>query len=268
MPADGGSFVILGTEILAAAAGGIVGVVLGLIGGGGSILAVPLLVYVVGVPSAHVAIGTSAVAVGLSALGNLVGHAAQGHVKWPCAISFALAGTVGAIWGSMLGKDVESERMLVLFGGLMIAIALVMLVKRDSEGDIAVRLTRFTAPVLMPLLIVYGAGVGALAGFFGIGGGFLVVPGLMAATGMPLTFAIGSSLVSVAAFGIATAGSYALSGYVDWHLVAYFVAGGVAGGAVGQLLGRRLGAEKALLTRIFSSVVACVGAYMIWRGWA
>jgi hypothetical protein len=255
-------------ESLAALAGGIVGMVLGLIGGGGSILAVPLLVYVVGVPSAHVAIGTSTIAVALSALANLAGHAVQGHVKWPCAIVFALAGTLGAVLGSMLGKEVESTQLLVLFGALMMSIAVVMLFKRNGEGDIGVRLTWLTAPALLPFLVFYGAGVGVLAGFFGIGGGFLVVPGLMAATGMPLANAIASSLVSVAAFGTATAGSYAASGYVDWQLVAYFVAGGIAGGIIGQFLGRRLGANKALLTHLFAAVIASVGAYMIWRGMA
>ena len=91
-------------DVLAIFSGSIVGFVLGLIGGGGSILAVPLLVYVVGVSSPHVAIGTSAVAVALSALANLWGHARAGHVKWRCALVFAAAGSAGAVLGSTFGK--------------------------------------------------------------------------------------------------------------------------------------------------------------------
>jgi len=88
---------------LATGSGGLVGFVLGLIGGGGSILAVPLLMYVVGVSSPHVAIGTSAVAVAASAFGNVIGHARAGNVKWPCALVFAASGVAGAALGSSLG---------------------------------------------------------------------------------------------------------------------------------------------------------------------
>jgi uncharacterized membrane protein YfcA len=148
----------------------------------------------------------------------------------------------------------------------MVIIASLMLWKGGEAGDVKVRLTRATAPTLMPLLLAYGVGVGALSGFFGIGGGFLVVPGIIAATGMPLIFAIGSSLVSVFAFGLTTAGNYALSGLIDWTLVAFFIGGGLAGGLAGRLLAGRLAAEKQALARIFAAIVAAVGVYVIWRG--
>lgn len=253
-------------DVLAAGSGALVGGVLGLIGGGGSVLAVPLLVYVVGVGSPHVAIGTSAVAVAVSALVNLIGHARAGRVRWPCALVFATAGSIGAALGSTVGKAFDGERLLILFGVLMIAIALLMLWKGGKEGDINVRLTRATAPKLLPLLLAYGAGVGALSGFFGIGGGFLVVPGIIAATDMPLIFAIGSSLVSVFAFGLTTAGNYALSGLIDWTLVAFFIAGGFVGGIGGRALAERLSGNKTALSRIFAVVVALVGVYVVWKG--
>ena len=91
-------------DIWGIASGGLVGFVLGLVGGGGSILAVPLLVYLVGVPSPHVAIGTSAVAVALSAAANLIGHARAGNVKWRCALVFAAAGIIGAGIGAGIGR--------------------------------------------------------------------------------------------------------------------------------------------------------------------
>jgi hypothetical protein len=260
-----GDGVIL-ADVLATLCGALVGGILGLIGGGGSVLAVPLLVYVVGVGSPHVAIGTSAIAVAVSALINLVGHARAGRVRWPCALVFAAAGTVGAAIGSTFGKQFDGEKLLILFGALMIVIALLMFWKGGDEGDMNVRLTRATAPRLLPLLLAYGTAVGALSGFFGIGGGFLVVPGIVAATGMPLIFAIGSSLVSVFAFGLTTAGNYALSGFIDWTLVAFFIAGGVAGGLAGRLLAERLSASKTALSRIFATTVALVGAYVVWKG--
>src|SRR5258708_16017701 len=101
--------------VLAILSGSLVGFSLGLVGGGGSILAVPLLVYAVGVPSPHVAIGTSAVAVAASAAVNLAGHARAGHVKWPCALVFAAAGVAGAALGSQLGKTIEGQKLLAVF---------------------------------------------------------------------------------------------------------------------------------------------------------
>lgn len=114
--------------------GAVVGLVLGLVGGGGSILAVPLLVYAVGVTSPHVAIGTSAIAVSLSALGNVVSHARAGNVKWRCAAVFASAGVVGAVAGSTVAKALDGQKLLVLFGALMIVVGLAMLRKRSAAG--------------------------------------------------------------------------------------------------------------------------------------
>jgi len=253
-------------DILATFSGTLVGFVLGLIGGGGSILAVPLIVYLVGVSSPHMAIGTSAIAVALSALVNLVGHARQGNVKWRCALVFAAAGVVGAALGSTFGKQFDGQKLLTLFGALMIVIAVLLFFKKSTEGNIDVRLSRKTAPVLMPQLLSYGVAVGALSGFFGIGGGFLVVPGLMAATDMPLIFAIGSSLISVAAFGLTTAGNYALSGLIDWRLAGFFIAGGIVGGFGGRAMATYLAPKKELLAQVFATVVALAGLYVVWRG--
>lgn len=253
-------------DLLATASGVLVGFVLGMVGGGGSVLAVPLLVYVVGVSSPHVAIGTSAVAVAVSALANLIGHARLGNVKWPCALVFATAGVAGAAIGSTLGKQFDGQKLLTMFGVLMIAIAAVMFWNRSTEGDVGIRLNAASAPHLMPWLLAYGSGVGALAGFFGIGGGFLIVPAIMAATGMPLIFAIGSSLVSVFAFGFTTAGNYAVSGLIEWELAAFFIGGGIVGGIFGQFAARALASKKQLLASMFAMFVAGVGVYVVSRG--
>ncbi len=251
--------------LLSVLSGGMVGFTLGLVGGGGSILAVPLLIYVVGVPSTHVAIGTSALAVATSAAVNLAGHARKRTVKWPCAITFALAGIIGAATGAHLGKLVDGHKLLLLFGVLMVVVGALMLKPRKSGGDPDVRLTAMSAGRLLPFLIGTGFLVGTLSGFFGIGGGFLIVPGLMVATGMPLINAIGSSLVSVTAFGLTTAASYAWSDLIDLQLAGLFIAGGALGGFAGIKLAHRLAGHKHALTLIFAGVVVAVGLYVIAR---
>lgn len=254
------------TEALAGGSGAIVGLILGLVGGGGSILAVPLLVYLVGVASPHVAIGTGAVAVAASALGNLVAHWRAGTVKWPCATVFAGAGVLGALAGSSIAKRVDGEALLSLFGLLMIAVGVFMLMRRSDGGDPSVRLSTRTAPRLAAPLAGTGFGVGALSGFFGIGGGFMIVPGLVLSTGMPLRNAIGTSLVAVTAFGAATAANYAASGLVDWPVAAAFVAGGLAGGLAGVGVGRRLAERRKALAVVFSAIVMATGVYVVARG--
>lgn len=254
------------TTVLATGSGAIVGLVLGLVGGGGSILAVPLLVYWVGIPTAHVAIGTSAVAVSASALVNLLPHWRSGNVKWRCAFVFTIAGIAGAFLGASIAKALDGQKLLGLFGLIMIVVGAVMLRRRSSAGNPDVRLSRETARELMPLLLGIGFAVGLFSGFFGIGGGFLIVPGLILATGMPLTTAIGTSLVAITAFGAATALSYAVSGFVDWTVAGLFVVGGLAGGILGVRLGKALVDEKRGLNMVFATIVILVGTYIVLQG--
>lgn len=255
-----------GNSLLITGSGGIVGLVLGLVGGGGSILAVPLLVYVVGVPSPHVAIGTSAVAVSASALGNLVKHARAGIVKWRCAAVFAAAGALGAFAGSTVAKAVDGQKLLALFGLVMVVVGGLMLRKRSAGSNPDVRLSGETARELLPLLLGIGFAVGAFSGFFGIGGGFLIVPGLIIATSMPLTAAVGTSLVAVSTFGAATATSYAMSGLIDWPVAGLFVFGALLGGLAGVRLGKVLAGRKGALNFVFASLVIAVGLSIVARG--
>lgn len=134
--------------LLGAGAGSVVGFSLGLVGGGGSILAVPLMVYLVGVATPHVAIGTSALAVAANAAVNLVNHARLGNVKWPCAGLFATAGVIGAYLGSTLGKSFDGQGLLALFALLMLVVAALMLRGRSADGDAGVVLNRENAPKL------------------------------------------------------------------------------------------------------------------------
>jgi uncharacterized membrane protein YfcA len=248
-------------SLLGAASGVLVGFSLGLVGGGGSILAVPLLVYLVGVPLPHLAIGTSAVAVAANAAASLATHARAGNVRWPCASVFAVAGVLGALGGARLGKMVDGHVLLAAFALMMVAVAVLMLRRREPAEDRRVRLNRENAPALLGA----GLGAGALSGFFGIGGGFLIVPGLVAATGMPMLQAVGTSLVAVTAFGLTTAGSYAASGLVNWPLAAVFVAGGVAGSLAGARAAIGLARRRGLLTKVFAGIILAVAAYMLAR---
>jgi uncharacterized membrane protein YfcA len=248
-------------DLLAIFAGGIVGFSLGLIGGGGSVLAVPLLLYVVGVRDPHVAIGTSALAVALNAFANLAQHARVGNVKWPCAATFAVSGVVGALIGSTIGKMINGEHLLALFAVVMVAVGVSMLRSRSGDGDPGVHMTAKMAP----RLVAVGLGAGLLSGFFGIGGGFLIVPGLIVASGMPILNAVGSSLFSVGAFGVTTAANYAFSGLVDWRIAVLFIVGGVAGGMIGMKVAMRLAGNRGALVKIFAVVLFAVAAYMLYR---
>ena len=241
--------------------GGLVGFVLGLVGGGGSILAVPLMVYLVGVRNPHIAIGTSALAVAANAATGLVHHARAGHVKWRCAGLFAIAGIFGAAAGSTLGKAFDGHKLLFLFALLMILVGILMLRRRSMAGESDVTLGRDNAGKLT----VYGLGAGAFSGFFGIGGGFLIVPGLTAATGMSMINAVGSSLVAVTAFGLTTAVNYSFSGLVDWALASAFIAGGLFGSLVGTEFARILSKQRGRLTVVFAVLIFVVAAYMLWK---
>lgn len=245
------------------AAGGLIGFVLGLVGGGGSILAVPLLIYLVGVDSTHIAIGTAAVAVAVNAAFGFLTHARKGNVKWACAGVFALAAVLGAALGAELGKAMDGARLLALFALLMVGVGLNTMRKRKTARDADVRLDRSTAGTLLPKLIPTGFGVGGFSGFFGIGGGFLIVPGLTAATAMPISIAIGSSLLVVAAVGATTAISYSISGLVNWELVSVLFAGGIVGALTGNRLLLSLSDKSRLLELGFGALVIAVGTAIL-----
>jgi hypothetical protein len=248
-------------SLLGLASGALVGFSLGLVGGGGSILAVPLMVYLVGVPDPHVAIGTSALAVAANAAVNLSNHARGGTVRWGCALTFAAAGIVGALVGSIFGKMINGQKLLALFAMLMLVIAALMLKTRTRPGlpDVKIDLSN------MPAIVGLGVATGTVSGFFGIGGGFLIVPALMLATGMSIMNAVSSSLVAVTAFGLTTAASYAWSGLISWALAGLFIVGGIAGGLIGTRSARLLAGRRGALNTLFAAFIIAVALYMLVR---
>lgn len=235
------------TLVPALASGGLVGFSLGLVGGGGSILATPLLLYVVGVASPHVAIGTGALAVSINAYANLLAHARKGHVRWLYAAVFAAVGTLGALLGSSLGLVVDGTRLLLLFGALMVVVGVLMLRPRGVGRGEERPVDRRTCVLIAAAALA----TGMASGFF--------------ATGMPMINAIGSSLLAVGTFGLATALNYARSGLVDWVIAGQFISGGVVGGILGMLLATRLSAGKATLNRIFAALILTVATYVIFK---
>jgi hypothetical protein len=217
-----------------------------------------LLLYLVGVDDPHVAIGTSAAGVAAIALFSLIGHWRGGRVKWPCAIVFAMSGLVGSILGSSLAKITQGDILLLGFAAAMAMIALSMFRKPKTAGDPDVTLTPGMVLQLAPIGLV----VGLAAGFFGIGGGFLIVPGLMLAVGMTMTNATASSLVSVSIFGAATSANYAMSGLVDGRLILLLLGGGAAGGVVGILLSKWLAARLRTARLAFAVMILVVAGFV------
>ena len=246
---------------VAIAGGAVIGLLLAVFGGGGSVLATPLLLYGVGVRDPHVAIGTSAAAVALNAAVGLAMQGRAGRVKWRCASVFAAAGLAGALAGAHLAKQMDGGRLVLWFAVAMAMIGLSMLIPRKAGGDPTVQLTTALTLKLAPI----GLLTGGAAGFFGIGGGFLIVPGLMAATGMTLAHAAASSLVSVVLFGAATSASYAVSGLIDWPVFAALVIGGALGVGAGLPLARALAGREAAARTIFALMVLATAAYVAWR---
>lgn len=246
--------------------GAIVGFVLGLIGGGGSIFATPLLYYFVGVADPHIAIGTGAAAVSVNALTNLLSLRAGGSRTMEIRACFRrgrhdwrvyrLGSRQDRRWPEAASPVRRADARGRGADGLQ---------ARGAGGRRDWR-TAKTAARALPALLGIGTIVGVLSGFFGIGGGFLVVPGILAATGMPMINAIASSLVSVTAFGAATAASYAWSGLVDWRIATLLLVGGLFGGLFGAWLAGLLAVRRRLLSQIFSAAVAGVGLYVIARG--
>ena len=272
------------TVSLSIISGTIVGFSLGLIGGGGSIFAVPLLVYVIGLEP-HVAIGTSAFAVAVNALINLLYHKKKGHVFFKKGILFAIPGVIGTVIGSQLGLLTPANSLLILLALFMVAIAIKMLIeknntkKKDDDNDdkksIVISKDKSNKNInkednkknqsldhrdknLQFMIIGFLVGLGA--GYFGIGGGFLIVPSLVY-LGLNIVDAIGTSLLPVSIFGFTTAAGYSIFDQIDWIIALLFITGGIAGGKAGSLISSKLSNDK--LSKVFSLLLIVVAIYII-----
>jgi len=241
--------------------GVIVGFSLGLIGGGGSVLAVPLLLYVVGVKDTHLAIGTSALAVGIIAGISILNHKKLGNIQIRKGLLFAIPGIAGTLLGAQLGLWTPSENILILFAGFMAVIGFLMLRKNASKQEVTNGGSNLI--FLKKNVSLSGFSVGVLAGYFGIGGGFLVVPTIMYSGGLNIIQAIGTSLVSVSSFGLTTAARYFVAGQVDLIIAALLIIGGIMGGYFGAKTSEKIPKED--LSKVFAVVLFAVAAYIVIR---
>ncbi len=240
--------------ITALISGLISGVALGLTGGGGSVFGVPLLVYLVGL-DVHLAIGTSLIAVGISALVSSLHHIKKGHVIYRVALLMSITGIPGVYAGSYLNRMVGGGMLILLFSILMIFIGINML--RTAHARDAKE--HHTDPWRILLL---GATVGLLSGFLGIGGGFLIVPALLWGANLKMHEAVGTSLLIIFINGMAGMVSYELQGRpVDYYITLLFVAGGLVGGLLGARIGTSLSSKS--LKYAFSTVVFLLAGYLI-----
>ncbi|WP_433287511.1 sulfite exporter TauE/SafE family protein [Micromonospora sp. CA-244673] len=233
----------------------LIGVSLGLLGGGGSILAVPLLVYVAGLPAKE-AIATSLLVVGATSAVGVLPHARAGRVRWRTGLIFGFAGMTGAYAGGRLAEFVPAGFLLTGFGVMMLATAIAMIRgRRAAEG----RPVPHELPVFR--VILDGIVVGLVTGLVGAGGGFLVVPALALLGGLPMPVAVGTSLVVIAMKSFAGLAGYLSSVSINWGLALAVTAAAVLGSVLGGRLAGRIPAD--LLRKSFGWFVVVMGAFVL-----
>lgn len=231
----------------------VIGLSLGLIGGGGSILTVPILVYFLGV-APHDAVSMSLAVVGATSLFGSYLHYRQENVDIRSGLLFGAAGIVGAVVGSPLTNLVLPGTLLLIFGVLMFVVAVSMLRQKHTDDE-AVK-----EPHPAQGLIA-GFGVGVLTGFLGVGGGFLIVPALVHFGGLSMKRAIGTSLFVIFLNCVAGLIGHASQNSFEWGLTALVMVLAVAGAAGGTMLSHRLAAHR--LQSLFAFLVLGVGAFLI-----
>lgn len=238
-------------------AGG-VGLALGLLGGGGSILAVPIFVYVLGF-GAKQAIAMSLAVVGVTSLVGAVGHWRVGNVDLRMALVFGAVAMVGTFGGARLAVFFTGGAQLVLFAGVMLASAALMFRDRRAGAGTAPR----TGRMPLPLIAIEGATVGVLTGLVGVGGGFLVVPALVVLGGVPMSVAVGTSLVVIAMKSAAGFLGYLGQVEVPWAFMGAFTATAV----VGVLGGSRLVplVPQRALRQTFATFLLVMGTFVLYQ---
>ena len=244
--------------LLSIVSGIIIGFALRLIGGGGSVLAVPLLLYVVGLRDTHLAIGTSALAVGAIAGTIFLTQRKSGDICIKKGLLFAVPGILGTIVGAQLGLLTSPENLLLFFGGFMVIVGLLMLSENSLKEMSA---TTKNLIILKKNISITGFFVGIVAGYFGIGGGFLIIPSIMYSGSLNIVQAIGTSMISVGSFGATTATRYLIAGQVDLIVTGLLIIGGLIGGLFGTKLAMMIPKEN--LLKIFALLLFVVASYVI-----
>jgi uncharacterized protein len=263
--------------VLAIPLGLFIGLALGALGGGGSILTVPALVYAAG-QDARMATTTSLLIVGITSLAAMVPHARAGRIRAWQGLAFGALGTAGSFAGSALSSRVPAPLLLTAFAALLLLVAVALLRRSrspvGSEGSVGMAARGVPMLTLRPLacacprvakVLLTATLVGMLTGFFGVGGGFALVPALVLALGFPMPVAVGTSLlvisVNSATALIARIGDGA--SHLNWGLIAGFTAAAVAGSLVGGRVMAK--ADPRHLTRAFAALLVIVALYTAGR---
>ncbi|MCL7458203.1 sulfite exporter TauE/SafE family protein [Micromonospora echinofusca] len=233
----------------------LIGISLGLLGGGGSILAVPLLVYVADLPAKE-AIATSLLVVGATSAVGVIPHARGNRVRWRTGLIFGLAGMAGAYAGGRLAEFIPAAYLLTGFAIMMLATAIAMIRgRRSAEG----RPVPHELPVFR--VIIDGIVVGLVTGLVGAGGGFLVVPALALLGGLPMPVAVGTSLVVIAMKSFAGLAGYLSSVSINWGLAAAVTAAAIVGSFLGARLAGKIPAD--VLRKSFGWFVVVMGVFVL-----
>lgn len=255
------------------------GAVMGALGGGGAILTIPVLIYIVGMPP-HDATTASLVIIGVSAASTAIGHVRGGTARVLDALVLAAVGAVGTYAGSLASAAVAAPVLVVLLASLLAVVGALMLrqssdvenadvenadIEQDESGRPRTtdgERAGGTVVARFGPVVAVGIGVGLLTGFFGVGGGFAIVPALTLVLGYPMRPAIGTSLVVIALNSGTALGARMIQGVsLDWSVVGLFTLGAIAGGLIGGRVGRR--ASPLALSRGFAVLLFLVAAYML-----
>ncbi len=233
----------------------LIGLSLGILGGGGSILTVPILLYVAGF-EAKEAIAASLFVVGVTSLVGALGHAKAGRVRWRTGLIFGAAGMVGAFGGGLLGGYIPGQILLIAFAVMMLVTSLAML-----RGRKAVDSNKQYKDLPLGRVLLDGAAVGLVTGLVGAGGGFLVVPALALLGGLPMSLAVGTSLVVIAMKSFAGLAGYMTTVQIDWITTLLVTGVAVVGSLVGSKIAGRIPEDK--LRSTFGWFVLAMGMFML-----
>ncbi len=267
--------------------GALIGISLGALGGGGSILTVPALVYVLG-DTAHAATTSSLVIVGITSAVATVGYARSGNVRWTVGLVFGLVGVAASYAGTAVNRQLDPNALLLAFAALMLVSAVAMLIRSvgatpavaaspdpepgsagptTAHGTATATATRTSVtsarrqprPAVVAKVVAAGLAVGFLTGFLGVGGGFIIVPALVMALEFPMAVAVGTSLLVIAVNCAAALVARAGDQTFHWAVIIPFTLAAVAGSVGGKQIADR--ASGATLTRAFAGLLLAVGAY-------
>ena len=233
----------------------LIGLSLGLLGGGGSILTVPILTYVAGLAPKE-AIAASLFVVGVTSAVSAINHARNRRVKWRTGVIFGAAGMAGAFGGGLIGGHIPSVVLMVTFALMMIATSIAMIRgRKGSAGEVKDR------DLPLGRVILDGLVVGVITGLVGAGGGFLVVPALALLGGLSMPVAVGTSLVVITMKSFAGLAGYLTSVELDWALVGAVTVAAILGSLLGSRLAGRI--PEALLRKGFGVFVLVMGVFVL-----